>query len=374
MTPRKRKTTADNWLPPRVYRGKSSYEYRPKGGKCQTLIKLQRDDNGNVIEPVEVRRSVMDAYDRAVVEARPAKDVNYWLNKFMVSDKFISLNRLTQEDYRRYIEVAVNPNNPASKATHNGIRHVFGAMTPTNVKPTHIRRYMDYWNTPQTVTQSNGTILQGKAKPTTANRHLSCLQAFFKWLRQYLAGMEQNPADGLIKFQETARQVYITDEQYLQMLEAALNSTTPWFFGFIEIAYLCGLRRNEVCKLNLEDIIIEDGIEYLRIIRSKGSKGELIEISDRLQTAIDTAISLYPAGKIEPIRERPIIRNTRGDRISKSALQKALTNVKTATGITDVTLHDMKKKAGTDGKDLGHKTKRMADLYNLKLNKGTATR
>ena len=61
----------------------------------------------------------------------------------------------TQEDYRRYIEVIVDINNPKSKATHNGIRYTFGQMMPRDVKPTHIRRYMDYWNSPRTVTLSS---------------------------------------------------------------------------------------------------------------------------------------------------------------------------------------------------------------------------
>lgn len=31
--------------------------------------------------------------------------------------------------------------------------------------------------------------------------------------------------------------------------------------------------------------------------------------------------------------------------------------MRAATGIADIRTHDMKKKAGTDGKDLGHRTK-----------------
>ena len=371
---RRRKNPADAWLPNRVYRGKSSYEFRPLGGKAIALCRLMRDESKAIIEPPELKRQVIEAWERASIEIRNVQDVDYWLTKFITSNKFLCLSRHTQSDYTRYIEIAVDKSNPKSQATHNGIRYVFGKMQPQAVKPTHIRRYMDYWASPRTVTLDSGKVLASEGKPVTANRHLSCLQSFFKWLRQYVKGMENNPADKIDKFPEVARQVYITDEQYLVLLQSAIDSNTPWVFAFLEIAYLCGLRLTEVCRLNHDDIVRESGKNYLRIIRQKGSRGELVLIEGRLEVAINFAMSLYPANRIEPITNRPIIRNTLGDRISRTAVNSAVRRLRKATGIQDFILHDMKKKAGSDGKDLGHRTKRMADLYNLKLKKDKATR
>jgi integrase len=357
---RKRKNQADAWLPERVYRGRSAYEWRPLGGKCTVLLPLHRSVSGEIEEPPAIKKKVLEAHESAVLAAAAPQDVGYWLTRFMSSDKFQRLSGLTQADYIRYIEVKVDKSNPKSKATRNGIRHVFGSMRPQAVTPMHIRKYMDYWGS--------------DSKETTANRHLTCLQTFFKWLRQYVAGLDVNPAEGIIRFPEKSRKVYITDAQYLQILEAALISTTPWFFAFVEIAYLCGLRLHEVCGLNIDDITSEAGAKFLTVRRGKGSKGELIEISDRLQAAIDSAIAHHPTGRPEPLKNRPLVRNTRGDRVSRSAVQNALENVKSATGITDIRVHDLKKKAGSDGKDLGHKTARMKELYNLSLEKGKATR
>ena len=374
MAPRKRKDANSNWLPDRVYPDKSAYYYCPAGAKKKRLCALMRDDSGAVVEPPELKAKVLAEYEKATSERTEAKDVSYWLSKFLTSDKFLRLGKGTQEDYRRYIEVIVDTNNPKSKATHNGIRYTFGKMMPRDVKPTHIRRYMDYWNSPRTVTLSSGRQLTSDGKASTANKHLACMQTYFKWLRQYLPGMENNPCDGITKFPEQSRKVYITDEQYMQVLEAALNSTTPWLMPYLEIAYLCGMRRAEVWELNIDDIITKDGDKYLTIKRKKGSRGELIPITGHLKQAIAAAIAMHPADKPEPLTNRPLIRNTRGDRITKSALQNALDNVRSATGITDIRTHDMKKKAGSDGKDLGHKTKRMAELYDLSLKVGKATR
>lgn len=371
---RRRKDPKDAWLPNRVYRGKSAYEWRPKDLKAIALLPITRDAAGNVQEPPTVKRLVLEAYEAAGAQDRRPKNIDYWLDKFLISDRYLRLGRLTQADYIRYIETKVDVTNPKNQATHNGIRFVFGEMRPEKVSPMHIRKYMDYWASAQAIELENGTVIESEGKPTTANRHLSTLQTFFNWVRQYVPGIETNPADRITKFQENTRQVYIDDEDYLKLLQAALDSSTPWLFAFFEIAYLCGLRLAEVNKLNHDDIVVEDGKRYLRIIRSKGSKGELTEITERLQNAISFAESLYPIGIIEPIRKRPIVRNTRGDRITHSAVNNAVRNIRKASGVKNFRVHDLKKKAGTDGKDLGHRTKRMAELYNLKLKKSTATR
>lgn len=373
MAPRRRKNKDDDWLPERVYRGKSSYEWRPPGS-YKVIHPLKRDEDGNIIETPKIQVSVLEAYEKAVNLGKRSKDVGFWLTKFMASDKFARLAKSTQSDYMRYIEVRVDPSNPRSQATHNGIRVVFGGMNPLSVEPTHIRRYLDYWNTAKLIELDSGKILKTDGKPSTANKHLACLQTFFKWLRQYIKGLEVNPADGIIKFEEKARQVYISDEDYIRFHEASLDSTTPWLAPYLSIAYLAGLRRAEVWDLNHSDITTENGIQYLRVIRKKGSKGEMVEIEGLLKASIDLAISLYPVGVPEPMIRRPIVRNTRGERITASALQNAMTSIRKKTGIHDIVMHDMKKKAGSDGKDLGHRTKRMAELYNLKLTKTKATK
>ncbi len=371
---RKRSNPADAWLPPRVYRGKSAYEFRPAGGKCTKLAPLVRDESGAIIEPPEVMKAVLAEYEKASIAARSPKNVSYWLSQFMASEKFQRLGKHTQEDYRRYIEVVVDPSSASSKATHNGIRHVFGNMNPAAVKPTHIRKYMDYWASPRSVTKSNGDVIESPGKTTTANRHLTCLQTFFKWLRQYLPGIESNPAEGIIRFPEKQRKVLITDDQYMALLDAALVGSRPYMFAFIEIAYLCGLRLHEVTALNLEDIDPEGEAGYLRVRRGKGSRGELIEISDRLRKAIHAAISMHPVGKVEPLTGRPLVRNTRGERVSRSAAHNAWLQLRKETGLSGINIHDLKKKAGSDGKDLGHRTARMRELYDLSLQKGKATR
>lgn len=378
MAARKRKNPLDQWLPDYVSVGKSSWEYKAPGRKSQALRKLVRDDSGDVVRnpSPEVKAEVLDAYNALMksLQESETKNMSYWFTKFLASDVFARLGKDTQSDYTRYIEVRVNPDNPQSKATHNGLRYKFGDMDPLKVTKIHIRRYMDYWASPRSVTLASGRVLKSDGSKTTANRHLTCLQKFFKWLSQYLPGMAVNPAHDVIRFPENQRKVYITDDQYMAILESSQKNKTPWLFAFLEISYLCGLRLSEVLELNVDDLVTKDGVDYLVCRRKKGSGGEMIEISDRLSNAIAVAMSCHKRDGVEPMKYRPLLRSGTGERVTRKAAHSAMARMRERTGIKDVIIHDMKKKAGSEGKDLRHKTKRMAELYNLLLPTGQATR
>lgn len=366
---RPRKPT-DSWMPLGVYRGKSSYEYRQKGAKTISLIKLKKV-NGKVVEDAEQKLKVLQAYENHKAELKAPKNMSYWLDRYLASPEFA---RLKDKKYMEYINVVVNPENLRSVATHNGIRHVFGKMYPQEVRTTHVRKYLDYWNSPKTVTRVDGKVLTTPGKPVVANRHRSCLITFFKWVGQYVEGMQGNPAAGTMKFTENVRRVYTSNDDYDALLQAALESRQKWVFAFWEIAYLCGLRVHEVWNLNTSDLLHMDGRAYLQCQRGKGSLGELVEITPRLRRAIDFALALHKPRDVLDTTVVPLVQNTRGQRITQSAINKARYNMRKVTGIEDFWNHDLKKKAGTDGKDLKHKTKAMAERYRLTLEKGTATK
>lgn len=314
--PKPRINKEDDWLPSRVYRGKSSYEWRPPGG-YQPLLKIQRNPDGSIFEPPEVKRAVLEAWETAISIQSQQKNVDYWLTKFFVNRRFLKLDNSTQSDYRRYSDIRVRKGDPTS---HDGVRYVFGDMMPNRVEPYHIRRYMDSW--------------AAKGKEPTANRHLSFLQTFFGWVRQQNAGVRFNPAHGITKFKETPRKVYINDEQYNLMLEAAARSNTPYVAAIMEVAYLCGMRKHEVLRLNIEDITPKG----VRFARGKGSKGEYTEISPRLQRALDVAVSINHDG-VEPLKNRPLFRSLKRSRVSRSALDKAWRKIRKEADIQDFTIH-----------------------------------
>jgi len=58
-----RKNKADKWMPKYVYRGKSSYEYRPDKSTCIKLMKRPKDG----IETEQVKAKVWAEYKKANV-------------------------------------------------------------------------------------------------------------------------------------------------------------------------------------------------------------------------------------------------------------------------------------------------------------------
>lgn len=324
-----RKNKNDKWLPKRVYRGKSSYEYRPAKGICIRLIK--RPTNG--IESEQVKAAVWEAYRReTTVKQYLVVDL---ISDFHKSPQFKSKSVRTQQDYLRYsVKVA----------------RVFGQMLPEAVKPLHIRKFMDKI---------------GEQHPVTANRHHSYLSVLFAWgLERGLC--ETNPAKSVSKFKEESRDRYVEQWEFDLVYNVALDSSYPYLAHMMMVAYLCRMRPFEVRALR-EDHIIEEGVF---VERGKGSANEITRWSPKLKKAVEEARKLHPDSPV--VMSRPLFHGKNGAPIPKSAFQTAWTRVMTKAlnkGLKErFTFHDLKARGITNHKSKhgGHKSKKMARVYDRK--------
>ncbi|MGL5343280.1 MAG: phage integrase central domain-containing protein [Plesiomonas sp.] len=131
----------------------------------------------------------------------------------MQSPDFFELAAETQRDYTKYSRKVLS---------------VFGAMPPNDIEPQHIRIYMDK---------------RGLNSRVQANREKSFMSRVFRW--GYERGfVKQNPCSGVKQFKETARKRYITDAEYM----AVLNAAPPYVQVAMEIAYLCWLGKLMCCQ------------------------------------------------------------------------------------------------------------------------------
>jgi integrase len=170
----------------------------------------------------------------------------------------------------------------------------------------------------------------------------------------------------------------VTDEEYTAVYERA--------GGYIrlamEFAYLCRLRRVEIIGPNPADItpegsqhtgIIREHVldEGLRVIRSKGSKEQIIAWTPRLRAAVDMAKTLPGA-----ISTKYLIHNQQGQRIRvhafESAWRRAVKKAVKETGIETFHFHDLKAKGVSDFdgdkmKASGHKSLKMVAVYDRKV-------
>jgi integrase len=330
--PRKRSNPADNWLPPRVYRGRSRYEYRPLRADVVLLCFLPKDK----IESAAVKVQVWDDYKKAIAAPVARRDIAALMAAYFLSPQFARKSANTKIDYKVY---------------SRRIGRVFGHMLPNELKSPHIRQFMD--------------ALEAQGKIVTANRHHSFLSIILGW------GLERgwcnsNPAKDVKKFEEEPRDRYIEDWEYNLVYAIAIASAYPYIAPMMEFAYMMRARSIELLNLTENDVL-EGGL-YLK--RRKKSNSEITGWSDRLIAALNDARALFPDAPVNI--KRPIFHGKSGCPIPRSAFKTAwrrIINQALKSGLIEIfTFHDIKAKGVTDHdtKESGHRTKKGHKIYDRK--------
>ncbi|HCL5311885.1 TPA: tyrosine-type recombinase/integrase [Salmonella enterica] len=326
--PRKRKNKGDIWMPPRVYLGRSAYEFHPKGG-----------GNIRLCDKTCTQAQVWTAWE-ALINNRVDESIFAGLvDRFFKSGDFFELAAETQKDYRRYSQKIVA---------------VFGQMPPDSIKPEHVRKYLDK---------------RGVKSRTQANREKAFMSRVYRWAfeRGYAKG---NPTTGVKQFKETGRDRYITHEEY-----NALYSVSPEVVRVaMELAYLCCARQNDVLDMK-KNQLLEEGI---LIKQSKTSVAQIKAWSERLTAAIDLA-QILPLNtgmsSLYVIHQSSGHKYTRDGFNSRWRKAKEQARKKFPHLSFDFTFHDLKAKGVSDLKGniyekqaiSGHKNVEQTARYNRKI-------
>ncbi|ELY4545723.1 tyrosine-type recombinase/integrase [Cronobacter sakazakii] len=323
---RPRKNKQDNRLPPRVYKYKYSYVWKPK-------------ETGSSITLAPVKGTSMSAL-WAKYEAEKAKNhdvmtvAKLW-NLFLSSPAFTELAPRTQKDYRQH---------------QRALLAVFGKMKADAVKIEQVRVFMDK---------------RGLESKTQANHELASLSRVYGWgfERGYVKG---NPCKGVRKFTAKARSVYITDEQYAAIYHEAI----PALKIAMEISYLCAARLGDVLDLRWREVM-EDGIF---IEQNKTGTKQIKEWSPRLRAAIQLARNTFgTSGDF-------VVPTSKGGKVTAKTLnnwwnEAKRTAEKKAGVVFGCNFHDIKAKSISDyegssrDKQLfsGHKTESQVLIYDRKV-------
>lgn len=239
---RKRSNPADNWMPPRTCRGRSAFEFKPKNGGT---IRLCGFDS----TPAQV----WAAYEALINNKKDEGIFDGLVDSFFNSGDFKELATETQKDYRKY---AVK------------VLAVFGTMQPDNIRPEHIRKYMDK---------------RGVKSRIQANREKAFISRVFRW--GYERGMvKMNPCKGVKQFKESARTRYITNNEY----DALYSVAPPVVRVAMELAYLCCARQADVLSMKTSQLI-DEGI---LIQQSKTGVAQIKGWGSRLRSAVNMATLL----------------------------------------------------------------------------------
>ncbi len=320
---RKRKDGMD-WLPQRVYAGKSAYEFRPKTGGCIRLAPLSAS-----------KTAVIRRYDEEKTKLQlVAGSFEHLTQEFFASPAFFKLAKRTQQDYTGNAKFVLP---------------VFGKMAAISIKPEHIRQYMDR---------------RGVTSEVRANREHSFMSKVFSW--GYERGkITINPCLKVRKFTEKSRTRYITDDEYF----AVLNVAPPYLQAAMEISYCCAARQGDILSLERSQLL-DEGI---MIKQGKTNKAQIKSWSDRLRSAVRLALTCNAVTS-----KRYVLSNTKGQKITGNVLRhdyreaKKLASEKHPELNFNFTFHDLKRKSITDydgdkQKFSGHKTAAMAAIYDVSI-------
>lgn len=326
--PRSRKNPEDNWMPPRVRRGKSAYEFRSPDGRTIRLCNAYLS-----------KAQVWAAYEQFINDIKVGTNFLALCEEFFNSGDFHELAAETSKDYRKY----------SSK-----VNVVFGKMKPDNIKPEHIRQYMDK---------------RGVKSRVQANREKAFISRVFRWA--YERGkVKMNPCQGVKQFKEQARTRYVTDKEYQALFDVAPTTVKV----AMELAYLCCARQGDVLDLKKSQLL-DEGI---LIQQSKTAVTQIKAWTERLHAAIDLSekLLLHPGMVSIYVLHQPS-----GSRYTRDAFNaqwmksKAAASEKYPDLDFQFTFHDLKAKGISDLKGTlnekqeisGHKNVSQTARYNRKV-------
>lgn len=236
---RKRNNPEDYKLPPRVYKTAYCYYFKPTSKESISLGKISMSV-----------AQVWAKYEALILELADVMTFAKLWGKFLASPYYLDLSARTQSDYLQH---------------QKKLLAVFGKVKADNIKPEHVRAYMDK---------------RGLQSRTQANHEMSSMSRVYRWgyERGYAKG---NPCQGVSKFPKKDRDVYIPDEHYYSIYEAAAAKLKV----AMEISYLCAVREGDIFDLKWMDVR-EEGIF---IEQNKTGKKQIKSWTARLRAAFEMA-------------------------------------------------------------------------------------
>ncbi len=235
------------------------------------------------------------------------------------------------------------------------------------IKPTHIRQYMTWrGEKAQEWYVSKGKTPPANAGHVRANREIALFSHIFNFARDSGITDAPNPCAGVKRNAEQGRNVYIEDEIYKAVYDAADVPTRD----AMDLAYLTGQRPADT--LLFDERHINESNE-LEITQGKTKKRLRISIEGELATVIERIRARKRGYKVV---STALVVNERGERLGASALRSRFDKARAAAGIPkeQFQFRDLRAKAGTDKTDasgdirqaqrqLGHSSVVMTEHY-----------
>lgn len=210
------------------------------------------------------------------------------------------------------------------------------AKTTLHRRESDIRRFIGWCDErgiekPQSVTKP---ILEGYQKylfyyrqvngeplsSTSRNHYITSVKQFFKWLTQE-NHLLYNPASELfVPRQSVTLPIVLTVEEIEQLMQQP-DVQTPYGLrdrAMLELLYSTGLRRSELCNLELHDLSLAQQTIYVR--NGKGGKDRLLPLGERAAYWIDIYLRKVRSQLLLDINEQSLFLSNYGNAFSDNKL------------------------------------------------------
>jgi integrase len=132
------------------------------------------------------------------------------------------------------------------------------------------------------------TAIEQRGAPVAANKTLKSIKTFLRWCVGR-AVLDQSPAEGVpLPAKEVARDRVLDDEELARVILAARQVGGP-YGGIVEFLALTGQRREEVARLQWEELDLARRIWTIPRSRTKNAKAHVVHISEQALAAVKRA-------------------------------------------------------------------------------------
>ena len=178
--------------------------------------------------------------------------------------------------------------------------------------------------------QANGEPLS----PTSRNHYITSIKQFFKWLTQENF-LLYNPASELFVPRQTPSLPVVLTIEEIEALMLQQNLNTPYGVrdrAILEVLYSTGIRRSELCNLQLHDISLPRRTLYVR--EGKGGKDRLLPIGERAVQWLERYLLTIRQQLLTDINNQTLFLNDYGEEFRDNKLGDRVKRFMKNAGIT----------------------------------------
>jgi len=224
------------------------------------------------------------------------------------------------------------------------------------IKSEQVKQYLDHLITRPNI-RRGGTL-----SPSTINHHLFSLRLFFNHL------LDTNYCKEVVNIPNNVAR---NNKQHSTLTEDEIkllyhHSETQLDRAILSIAYGCGLRRNELAQLNVNDLSISKGL--LQVKHGKGNKHRDVPMSDAVIKDVQDYLHTQRMNCFQSreVCSNAYFLNRKGERLSGDHINKTLKHIVTRTGNSEliekkVSLHCLRHSIAT------HLVDRGLDMLTIRL-------